>query len=651
MNFLKVNEQHTILTLHAHGWSQRRIARELGFHRETVGKYLRQAAAIPALAKAMACGPAATADAKPATISTPGSEPPASLEPATISTLGSDTFADPKPATIATFGCAGAVGLGVTSGSTAGALAAPPLVGCATGADSPHATAAALVCAPACGEPLDGAPPASAACGSPPAAVAAPALRLSAACASPPAATTAAPGSTDGPAAALGPAAAPAPPANTTAGRRSLCEQLRPVIEAGLVSGLSAQRIFQDLVTEHAFAGSYQSVKRFARQLGATAALPFRRMECVPGEELQIDFGQGAWVEADGKRRRPHLFRAVLSHSRKGYSEVVWHQNTETFLRCIENAFRYFGGVTRTAVIDNLKAGVLRADWYDPDLNPKLFEFAIHYGTTILPTKPAMPRHKGKIESGVNYAQENALKGRRFASLGEENRFLAEWERNVADTRIHGTMRQQVGKLFDTVERPALLPLPASIFPSFTEERRNVHRDGHVEYQKAYYSAPPEYMGREVWLRADSRLVRLFNQRMETIATHVRVQPGLFATADEHLHAHKRHPVERGADYLLARCQLLGTNAGAWAQAMLQNRGAYHLRVLQGLLQLAGKHPVAQLERATGTALHHGAFRLGDVKRLLEHGESVVQVDFLQAHPLIRDLSAYSVAAFPSCEP
>lgn len=541
MNLLEVNHQQAILSLRARGWSQRRIARELGIHRETVGKYSRSAQAIPAIAAALAqtivaAGAAALAEAKPA-----------------IPTLGSDLSADPKPASISPPGCA--------SDSTPGS---PP--GCA-------------------------------------------------------------------------------------AGRRSLCEQFRPVIEAGLLTGLSAQRLFQDLVTEHAFAGSYQSVKRFARQLGQTSPLPFRRMECLPGEELQIDFGQGAWIEVDGKRRRPHLFRAVLSYSRKGYTEVVWHQDTETFLRCIENAFRHFGGVTQTVVIDNLKAGVIRADWYDPDLNPKLAEFAIHYGTTILPTKPAMPRHKGKVESGVNYAQENALKGRRFASLGEENRFLAEWERTVADTRIHGTVRQQVGQLFESVERPALRPLPASIFPSFTEVRRSVHRDGHVEYQKAYYSAPPEYLGREVWLRADARLVRLFNQRLEPIGTHVRVQPGRFATADEHLHAHKRHPVERGADYLLQRCQLLGTNSGAWAQAMLQNRGLLHLRVLQGLLQLAGKHPVAQLERATGAALHHGAFRLRDVQRLIAQGESVVQVDFLQEHPLIRDLSAYRVESFSSCQP
>ena len=78
-------------------------------------------------------------------------------------------------------------------------------------------------------------------------------------------------------------------------------------------------------------------------------------MECAPGQELQVDFGQGAWVIQEGKRRRPHLFRAVLSHSRKAYSEAVWRQTSESFLRCLENAFRYFGGVTATVVPDNLK--------------------------------------------------------------------------------------------------------------------------------------------------------------------------------------------------------------------------------------------------------------------------------------------------------
>ena len=143
-----------------------------------------------------------------------------------------------------------------------------------------------------------------------------------------------------------------------------------------------------------------RALRRFVLRRVGVQELPFRRMECAPGQEAQVDFGQAAWVVENGKRRRPHLFRVVLSHSRKGYSEAVWRQTAESFLRCLENAFRHFGGVTVSVVIDNLKAGVLQADWFDPELNPKLEEFARFYGTVILPTQPAMPRHKGRSRRG-----------------------------------------------------------------------------------------------------------------------------------------------------------------------------------------------------------------------------------------------------------
>ncbi len=251
----------------------------------------------------------------------------------------------------------------------------------------------------------------------------------------------------------------------------------------------------------HAFAGGYHSVQRFVRQLLQRQPVPFVRMEVAAGAEAQVDFGQGAWVVVAGKRKRPHLFRIVLSHSRKGYSEVVWQQTTESFIRCLENAFRYFGGVPRTLISDNLRAAVTRTDWYDPELNAKTAEFCRHYGTVLLPTRPAMPQHKGKIEAGVKFAQNNALKGRSFESLAGQNLFLSEWESGVADTRIHGTTRQQVGKVFTAVERPHLLPLPTSLFPVFEEAPRTVHGDGYVELKRAYYSVPPEYVDRQVWVR------------------------------------------------------------------------------------------------------------------------------------------------------
>jgi len=425
-------------------------------------------------------------------------------------------------------------------------------------------------------------------------------------------------------------------------GPASGCVPYEASIREAVEAGLTAKRIHQDL-RERGFAGGYSAVKLFVSRLRLTVELPHRRMECEPGAEMQFDFGQGAWVVTDGRRRRPHLFRAVLSHSRKGYSEVVWRQDTETVIRCLENAFRAFGGVPATIVPDNLKAAVIEADWFDPELNPKLREFCAHYGTALLPTRPAKPEHKGKVEAGVKYAQSNALKGRVFESLAAQNAFLTDWERTVADTRIHGTIRQQVGRYFLEAERGALRPLPASLFPCFEEAKRTVHRDGHVAFRQSYYSAPPEYVGREVWVRAETRLVRLFNLRMEPIAVHARAEPGRFATAEAHLHSRKRSVVERGAEYLLERCRLIGPHTGAWAEGMFRHRGPIGLRIMQGLLALAREHPVAELERACGRAVHLGRWRLREVRELTQPDEHVVQIDFLQSHPLIRDLRHYQI--------
>lgn len=343
----------------------------------------------------------------------------------------------------------------------------------------------------------------------------------------------------------------------------------------------------------------------------------------------------------DGQRRRPHVLRVVLSHSRKGYTEVFWRQTTENFVRGLENALRHFGGVVRTLVIDNLRAAVKKVDWFEPELNPKVVSFCEHYGTVILPTKPAMPRHKGKVEAGVKYVQDNGLAGKQFESLGAQNVYLAHWEQTVADTRIHGTTRQQVTAHFLSVEKPKLLPLPASLFPVFSEAPRKIHRDGYAEVDKAYYSVPPEYVRRKVWARWDAKMVRLFNERMEPIAVHVRQEPGKFKTDPAHIHDHKRTLIERGADWMLDRCRLLGQGAGTWAETLYQQRGAESLRVLQGLLALAEKHSAPQLDQACRLALTHGAWHLRDLRELLARPVAQEQFGFIEKHPLIRDLSAY----------
>jgi len=426
-------------------------------------------------------------------------------------------------------------------------------------------------------------------------------------------------------------------------GPQSRCEPYRDTIRAKAAEGLSAQRIYQDLV-EGGATVSYDSVRRYLRRIGHVRPLPFRRMECAAGEEAQVDFGTGAPILGpDGKRRKTHVFRIVLSHSRKGYSEVTFRQTTDDFLAALENAFRHFGGVPKTLVIDNLKAAVKHPDWFDPELTPKVAAFCRHYGTVILPTRPYTPRHKGKVEAGVKYVQNNALARRTFDSLAAQNAHLAHWEATVADTRIHGTTKQQVAKVFGASERAALLPLPSEPFANFHEAERKVNRDGHVEVAKAYYSAPPEYLGRTVWVRWDARLVRLFNQRFEQIAIHMRREPGRFSTLGEHVAAEKINGLERGVAWLLRKVEAIGEHAHQWAQAMLHARGIEGTRVLQGLLALAVKHPAEALEQACKTALSHGVYRLRVLRQLVKHHVPSQQpLPFLDEHPIIRPLGDYA---------
>jgi len=416
------------------------------------------------------------------------------------------------------------------------------------------------------------------------------------------------------------------------------------IVEA-VEDGLSAQRIYQDLRAERIFQGSYQSVKRFVRRIRKTVPLPFRRMETAPGEQVQVDFGKGAPIEEPGrKRRRPHLFRIVLSFSRKAYSEVVWRQTTECFIRCLENAFWRFRGVPKTVVLDNLRAAVSKADWYDPELNPKVEEFGKHYGTVFLPTKPYTPRHKGKIERGVGYAQENALKARVFKSLAEENRFLDEWEAQIADTRIHGTIRKQVRLLFEGTERTALQPLPLERFPYFSEGERAVHMDGFISVEGAYYMAPPSCRGQRVFARWDSRLVRIFRRfdgRMELLETYVRGEPGTFSSKPHLIAKEKISGIELGAEYLLSKARVIGPHSARWSQAMIRARGITGIRVLQGFLNLAGKHPKDETERACEAALAGEAFRLKALRALLGEKVKEKRLPFMESHPIIRDLAEY----------
>lgn len=438
------------------------------------------------------------------------------------------------------------------------------------------------------------------------------------------------------------------PPAGVPTGTQhtasqSACVPYHRFIEKSLIEGLTAQRIYQDLRTEFGFGHSYDSVKRYVHKLKDTPELPFRRMETPPGEEVQIDYGTGYWLETEaGQRRKAHVLRVTLSASRKSYSEASLTQSTENFIRCIENAFRSFGGTTKIIVIDNLKAGVIKADLYDPDLNPKLKDFAAHYNCCILPSRARTPRHKGKVENGIKYIQNNALKGKRFKSLQALNEYLRYWEMNVADQRIHGTVRKQVRKMFEE-EKPHLQPLPPMLFDVFEESKRKVHCDGHVEIQGSYYSVPPEYTRRDVWVRYTGRTVRIFDLHMRQIAVHMRVARGRFSTRQKDIPFEKISNPERGNEWLLRRIDRMGEEVSIWARAMLKHRGPAGTRVLNGLLQLSNKYTYAEMKRACKLAYEYGAFYLNSVRTHLgKHQRNTQQqFSFTKVHPLIRPVEQY----------
>lgn len=422
---------------------------------------------------------------------------------------------------------------------------------------------------------------------------------------------------------------------------RFAAAEYHDAITEKLELGLTIQRIFQDLVEDYSYGHSYESVKRYVRTLQ-----PKRRacgvMHSLPGEEAQVDFFQGP-PTLDGKTgqwRRPWVFRMTLCHSRHGYEEAVWDQKLETFLSLHENAFRNFGGVPSIVRHDNMKAAVVHACFYDPDVNPVWTAFAQHWGFTALPTLPANPKENGKQERSGGYVKSNALKGRRFDSLRELNAFLVHWNRTWARVRIHGTTRRQVFVHFEETDKKALKPLASSPFAFFQRGTRTVHPDGHVEVDGGFYPAPPHLVGQDLEVRFDRHLVRLFDGEA-AVAVHARVKPGEYAR--EPGGSKESNSSQRAfLAHLLARCERVGAPLKQWAEAAHEERGVRALRLIQGALGLVRRHPREVVLAAAKTALTHRSFRYKDLRRLAETAATQPkQRSLLDVHESIRPMAEY----------
>jgi transposase len=242
----------------------------------------------------------------------------------------------------------------------------------------------------------------------------------------------------------------PWPPAPASAAT-SLCEPHRAFIDAQLRLRRNAMAIYQDLVDQHGFAGAYNSVKRFCAKLRFKQPEQFDRLSFLPGEEMQVDYGEGALTRVPGTERwrKPRLFVATLRYSRASFRCVVWKSSQQVWAQLHEQAFRYFGGCPQYVVLDNLKEGVLKPDLYEPELNPVYAATLKHYGVVADPARVRDPNRKGTVEHAIGHTQATALKGKRFESIEAQNEFLAHWEKNWAAKRIHGTERRQVQAMLE----------------------------------------------------------------------------------------------------------------------------------------------------------------------------------------------------------
>ncbi|MGH7309377.1 MAG: IS21 family transposase [Candidatus Rokuibacteriota bacterium] len=255
----------------------------------------------------------------------------------------------------------------------------------------------------------------------------------------------------------------PPAPLERPAHEQSLVEPFRERVKTLQKEGVEGQAIWQLLVDEHDFVGSYSSVKRFLRRLAPPEVRAMLRLEVDPGEEAQVDFGYGGtFIDPEtGHLRRAWAFVMTLSCSRHQYAELVFDQTIATWVRLHRAAFEFFEGVPRRVVLDNLNAAIVRAALYDPEVQRSYRQLAEHYGFLIAPCRPRTPRHKGKVEQGgVHYVKRNALAGRTFRDLHDANRHLRRWCLEIAGHRVHGTIKQRPLDVFTQVEHAALQPLP-----------------------------------------------------------------------------------------------------------------------------------------------------------------------------------------------
>jgi len=339
--------------------------------------------------------------------------------------------------------------------------------------------------------------------------------------------------------------------------------------------------------------------KYFPETPNTTMVLP-----TIPGEQAQVDYGDvGKIIDAaSGKLRKTYVFVMSLSHSRRRFACFVHSQNTQTWIDCHVKAFEFFGGVPHSVLLDNLKAGVIKPDLYDPVLNPAYAECARHYGFVADPAKVRTPEHKGKVERSVTIVKQQVVAGRAFTSLHEANTCALKWSHENAEV-VCRTIGETPMERFKRDEEGKLKPLPDKPFECSIYQEAKVHRDQHVVFQGSFYSVPEAYVGTKVSLRVTARIVNIYHQ-YKIIKSHPRAKSkGQFVT--------DKADLSKGAQYFLdqtpARCledaKACGEDVFRLMEVLLSHSSTTVLRKAWAILRLAEKYGRVRLNAACARAL------------------------------------------------
>lgn len=360
---------------------------------------------------------------------------------------------------------------------------------------------------------------------------------------------------------------------------------------------------------------------QWAAQLSVTM-----RQVHLAGEKLFVDFsGDGIEViDGAGNRRVAKLFVGVLGASNFTYVEPVFTEDLATWIGCHVRAFEFIGGVPEFVVPDNPKAGVTRADRYDPELNPTYAELAAHYGVAVVPARPRKPRDKAKVEVGVLLAERwilAVLRNRTFTSLAE----LREAIRPLVDALNDRPMRRverSRRQLFEELDRPALRPLPPDRYELATWSKSRVGPDYHVRLEDHFYSVPYQLVGQRLELRATETTVEIFNGG-KRVASHVRsLSKNRFTTVKEHMPKAHREWAEWTPTRLLDWARLVGPQTAALIEGIMERRAhAQHgFRAALGVMALRKRYPDSRIEAACTRAVARRTFSWRSVDSILRHG-------------------------------